>query len=586
MKTYALDFESFYSKDCSITTYGPLGYFAHPEFDAYMVSIVGDDGYTFVGHPKDFDWSLLAGSTVVSHNAGFDHTLYLYGVSQNWWPKVEYAKWSCTADMCAALGLPRSLKNASAAAFGLDVSKDTRDNMKGKRWEGMDEDFKKEVAEYALKDSELCLRLWQEYSGQWLEFEQAISELNRTIAQRGVPMNPESLQRARETVREQLFDAESCIPWNGEKPLLSRKAFDEECIKCGIEPPASLAKTDKDAQEWIEKHGKKYRWVAAVSNWRRINSLAKKLDAFDKGTMPDNRYYGNIKYYGGHTGRFSGSGGNLNLQNMPREEMFGVNMRHLIEAPKGKKLVVADLSQIEVRTLCWLAGDKDTLAEIEASDDIYEAFAIRFGVWSKDKGVLKKKDPELRHKVKCMVLGCGYGSGPATFAAITDMPMAEAEKSVDLYRRKLRKIPAYWRKLNNEVRTAHTASVPLTFDLPSGNVMNYGKLRQMRFKGKAQYVALMERNGRKQPMKLWGGVIAENMSQKLARDIFCHMMLEIEKAGEHIILHVHDEVVVECDEERADEVAAKLTKIMSTPPDWIPDIPLDSEGSILDRYQK
>lgn len=583
---YALDYETFYSKDCSITKLGPLGYFSHPEFDAYMVSVVGSDGFTFVGHPKDFDWSLLAGNVVISHNAGFDHTLYLYGVTQKWWPEVEYDRWVCTADMCAAVGLPRSLKNASAQAFGLDVSKATRDNMKGKRWVEMSDEFQKEVSEYALKDSELCLQLWQKYSEEWSEFEQAISEFNRSVAQRGVPMNPESLQEAREEIGRQLFEAESSIPWNGDRPLLSRKAFDEECIKCGIEPPASLAKTDKDAQEWIAKHGQKYRWVAAVSNWRRINSLSKKLDAFDSGTMPDNRYYGNIKYYGGHTGRFSGSGGNLNLQNMPREEMFGVNMRNLIEAPKGKKLVVADLSQIEVRTLCWLAGDTETLAEIEASDDIYEAFAIRFGVWSKDKGVLKKKDPALRHDVKAMTIGCGYGSGPHTFAAITDMPLAKAEKAVALYRRKLSKIPAYWRKLNREIRTAHTAGAPLSFELPSGNVMNYGKLRQMRFKGKSQYVAMVERNGKRLPMKLYGGVVVENLSQKLARDIFCHMMLEIDKSGENIILHVHDEVVVECDEDRAEEVAAKLTKIMSTPPDWIPDIPLDSEGDILDRYQK
>jgi len=432
----------------------------------------------------------------------------------------------------------------------------------------------------------LCLKLWQKHNGDWLQFEQDISRLNRTIAQRGVPMNPESLKLAREKVKSALFEAESCIPWNGERPLLSRKAFDDECIKCGIEPPASLAQTDEDAQKWIATHGKKYRWVSAVSNWRRINSLAKKLDAFDFGTMSDNRYYGNIKYWGGHTGRFSGSGGNLNLQNMPREEMFGVNMRHLIEAPKGRKLVVADLSQIEVRTLCWLAGDHDTLAEIEASDDIYEAFAIRFGLWSKDKGVLKKEDPALRHSVKSMVLGCGYGSGPNTFAAITGMPLAEAEKSVQLYRRKLRKIPAYWRNLNSQIRAAHTAGAPLTIDLPSGNSMGYGRIRQMRYNGKAQHVAMVERNGKKQPMKLWGGVVAENLSQKLARDIFCYMMLKIDKAGHDIILHVHDEVVVECDEDKAEQVATDLTRIMSTPPPWITDIPLDSEGDILERYQK
>ena len=45
MVTYALDFETYYDKECSIKTLGPLGYFSHPNFDAYMVSVVGDDGY-------------------------------------------------------------------------------------------------------------------------------------------------------------------------------------------------------------------------------------------------------------------------------------------------------------------------------------------------------------------------------------------------------------------------------------------------------------------------------------------------------------------------------------------------------------
>ncbi len=57
---------------------------------------------------------------------------------------------------------PRSLKNATAQAFDIKVSKETRNTMSGKRWETMTEDFRKEVEEYALKDSVLCLRLWQD----------------------------------------------------------------------------------------------------------------------------------------------------------------------------------------------------------------------------------------------------------------------------------------------------------------------------------------------------------------------------------------------------------------------------------------
>ena len=149
MDTYALDYETYYDKSCSIRTLGPLGYFSHPDFDAYMVSVVGTDGTSFVGSPKDFNWSLLNGNIVLSHNASFDETLYLYGATQSWWPEISPAAWHCTADMAAYVRLPRALKGAASAAFGLTVDKSTRDNMSGKRWEEMTEEFRKEVSDYA-----------------------------------------------------------------------------------------------------------------------------------------------------------------------------------------------------------------------------------------------------------------------------------------------------------------------------------------------------------------------------------------------------------------------------------------------------
>ena len=109
MDTYALDYETYYDKSCSIRTIGPLGYFSHPEFDAYMVSVVGDEGTSFVGHPKDFEWSKLKGQRVLSHNASFDETLYLFGVEKGWWAHVDYAEWHCTADLSAYCGHPRAL---------------------------------------------------------------------------------------------------------------------------------------------------------------------------------------------------------------------------------------------------------------------------------------------------------------------------------------------------------------------------------------------------------------------------------------------------------------------------------------------
>ena len=223
--TYALDFETFYSNDCSIRTLGPLGYFSHHEFDAYMVSVVGDNGYEFVGHPSEFDWGLLADNIVLSHNASFDQTLYKYGISHNWWPTCEIFAWHCTADLAAYVGIPRNLAGASEYALGVKPDKSTRDNMKGKLWENMTPEFQEEVSEYALVDSRLCLQLWQKIGDQWPEHEREISRVNREALQRGIPIDQEELKRAQERVKQYLFDAEANIPWLGEKPTLSTKSL-------------------------------------------------------------------------------------------------------------------------------------------------------------------------------------------------------------------------------------------------------------------------------------------------------------------------------------------------------------------------
>ena len=81
-------------------------------------------------------------------------------------------------------------------------------------------------------------------------------------------------------------------------------------------------------------------------------------------------------------------------------------------------------------------------------------------------------------------------------------------------------------------------------------------------------------------------LMAHNCAQGLARDVFADMMLRVEAAGIPIIMHVHDECVVEVPENQADELLAKMLAIMHSPPDWIPDLPVAAEGTINDFYSK
>ena len=588
MNTYALDYESYYDKDCSIRKLGPLGYFSHFDFDAYLMSVVGDDGLSWVGNPRDFDWEILKGNAVLSHNASFDETLYLFGVDKGWWPLVDYAEWHCTADLAAYCGLPRSLKGATSELFDLKVDKSTRDNMSGKKWESMDEDFQKEVCEYAIKDSELCLKLWQALEEQWPEREKKISSVGRRIVQRGVPIDVKLLKKQREEVSQLLFESENKIPWINQSPPLSRAAFNEECKRLGIEPPASLALSDEGANEWINKHGKEYAWINSVRDYRRINALKKKIESFDYATLSDDRFYGGLMYHGAHTGRWSGSGGNLNLQNLPRGDLFGTNLRSLIAPKKGKKLIVADLSQIEVRTLAWLSGDSNALATIRESEDIYEGFAVHFRQWDShgDVAALKKENPNLRHMVKQMVLGCGYGASSEKFAMMSGMPAWQAKLAVMIYRKHMNKVVQYWNVLGRRIQKAYHHGKDLVLTLPSGRALNYGKITSALQKGKRNWMAEITKGSKKIPVRLWGSLLTENISQALARDVFADMMIRLEAEGHKIIFHVHDEFIIEADEKEAEKTLEDVIESMSKAPSWIPDIPLAAEGKILDRYEK
>ncbi|MBP04901.1 MAG: hypothetical protein CMA72_08990 [Euryarchaeota archaeon] len=590
--TYAIDFETFYSKAVSIRILGPLGYFSHPDFDCYLLSVVGTDGYEFVGHPSEFNWAMLEGQDVVAHNASFDETLYKYGVGEGWFPNVNYSKFFCTADMASAIGLPRNLAGASEVALGVKPDKSTRANMINLRPETMSEEFMKEVKEYALVDSRLCLQLWEKHKDDWSDFEREVSRVNRESLQKGIPLDQNYLVKCIESVKKYLFDAEATIPWLGEKPTLSRPAFNEECRKVGITPPPSLAKSNPEAVKWIKENGNKYKWVKAVGEWRRINSQIKKLESLDRATMPNGRYYGNILYFGAHTGRFSGAGGNLNLQNLPKEEMFGANLRHLIRAKEGKKLIVADLSQIEVRTLMWWAQDKKMLAEIEKSEDIYETFAIAFELWDPKKGKLKKEDNDLRQIVKAIVLGCGFGAGPDAFSATYGYSREDSEGYIALYRDKMKSVTRLWHSLKEDMEGSKVLSVPFGIDLPSGRSLKYGVLRttpqRNPISGRTRMAttAILMKKSKRTPVKIWHGLLTENISQALARDIMADMMLRIEKKGLDILFNVHDELIIEVDEDTAEKDLETVLNEMSTPPDWIPDIPVTAEGDIMDRYEK
>ena len=166
------------------------------------------------------------------------------------------------------------------------------------------------------------------------------------------------------------------------------------------------------------------------------------------------------------------------------------------------------------------------------------------------------------------------------------MTPAEAHVAVSLYRQRMSKVVKLWNVLQRKMHVAYATGKDFKLELPSGRSLDYGKVTTTLQQGRRNYVAMLTKGSKKIPMRLWGGLLAENFSQALAREIFADMMLRIEEAGMEIIFHVHDEFIIEVDEDNSEKTLEDVIESMSRAPDWIPDIPLAAEGKILSRYEK
>lgn len=578
---YALDTENYYDAELSIKTMGAWKYARAS--DNYMLTIAGSDGTRYAGNPRDFDWGILRGKTVVMANAGYDLTvLAAEGEKGNIPTDLGFKEVVDVLDMARYMGRPGSLAGASHSLLGVEVDKRTRANMKGKRWETMSEDFKKEVIDYALKDAEMTLRLWQEHGQKWPWHERELSRQTREIGMRGVPVDLAKAHEYKRHLEGLIWQAEQSIPWakQDDAKILSPKALAEECRKVGIEPPKSLAVDSEDCQRWEDTHGEKYPWVGAMRDWRRCNMLLKKVVTFINRTKPDGWMPFSLKYFGaGSTGRWSGDAG-LNLQNLNRKELYGVDLRGLIKAPQGHRIVAVDLSQIEPRCLAFLAGDTQLLDYIRRSDDLYDAQARAWGLHDGDAPL--RSDPAKRLMVKQLNLGLGYGMSAAKFMTVSGVEASEAERLTNLFRSKNPKLTALWKVLEKSMKRHAITGSDFTMELPSGREITYWSASS----AGGGLTAVTCRNGKMMRAKYWYGLLVENLTQATAREVFAEKLLNIEAEGFQILFSVHDEVVCLAREEEAEQTLARIVELMSETPEWMPGLPLAAEGNIEEKYGK
>lgn len=579
---FAIDFETYYDKQVSITTQGVYHYLRDAACDIYLVAVYSEEAnFSYVGTPRHMNWPMLNGHTLVAHHARFDRACFERLQELGIIPQDIVVFWECTADMASALGVGRSLKSAIEELFHVSMSKEVRNEMQGVSWQKAIHEGKAEsVAAYCLKDAWYTYRLWKQFSHHWSARERRLSAHTRDMCDYGICIDRELLNEGLQTLSQVLMDAREQIPWAENAPVLSPKALRETCSQTGIPAPVSLAEDNADCAAWEEQYGEQFPWVRAMRDYRKANTLYAKLKTLESRLKSDNSFAYGLKYFGAHTGRWSGDAG-FNVQNLPRVPMFGVDLRKMIVPRPGHTFIISDLGQIEQRVLSWLAGDNAMLEELEKGISVYEAHARATMGYTGD-APLKHTDPDLYRLAKARVLGLGYGAGAGVFVQLAksmaglDISPLQAQRIVSEFRASNRLITALWAKLEHAFTVRIGAD--FTLPLPSGRKLHYRHLARTP-KGISAVV-----QGRRVPF--FGGKLAENLTSATARDVLGEILLRLEEAGYRVVMHVHDEVVVEVPDEDVDTATKDIERIMTTPPAWLDGLPLTAETITSKHYTK
>lgn len=359
----------------------------------------------------------------------------------------------------------------------------------------------------------------------------------------------------------------------------------------------------------------------------KATSLAK-LDKIPSIVGRDGRLRNALRYGGAHTGRWTSHG--LQLHNLPKNKlssaasdlatlccdvesidaltMFETRpleamsslLRSIIRAAPGKELIAADWSAIEARVVAWLAGQDDILQQFADGTDVYMYTAEGIGSDSRQLG-------------KVCVLALGYGMGDVLFhekAAEGGVPIgrAYARETKRSWRETNAMIVAFWGDLDFAARYVIETGDPtrvgylrfrmrnkcLEIILPSGRTLHYWRPRIRTVEKKFQVfdddgtiitkTSVVEeiqfftsKRGGMVLEKTYGGKLAENVTQAVARDLLGESLPRLDGRSPYdVVIHVHDSVAAEVPAGEGD--VREFCELMEQVPSWAPGLPLAVEG--------
>lgn len=621
MRILFIDFET--RSELDVQKVGTYRYAMHHSTEVIMLSYaLGLDGETVTDEEVSEElYRMLEDDSIlkVAHNAEFDMAICRYVLGMD----VNVSSWYDTAYQAAYFGYPRRL---SALANLLGTTKKAAPDemlmfssplsvkrggvptdlfaLNTKTWYKEKEDYPAEWERFRLYSRADVEAMRECYVSMPKLPDTEVEVMRMTIQMNveGVPFDMDLAQRIKERADEYARKAGVIArEAYGITNLRSTKEVQQALTDAGVHL-SSLSKKERNGKEHDILDLRDQATGAAFS----------KVETAKMRICPDNRLRGEFVGYGAHTGRWSSRG--VQLQNFARilskvstdlsqvksYDHLRQHLRLCIHAPKPYQFVCADLSQIEARIVAWLAGCEWRMRAFANDEDIYSRSAERmFGLPHVDKSM-----PE-RQMGKCAELGLGYGGAANAILRIApdfyrEQGPSKVEDIVARWRGANPEICTLWRTLERAFVTAMTKGVcrvscgtthivfkyngkDAAMVLPSGHTLYYRGVYDEN--GTLYYLDYSRGGEYAQRVKFWGGVLLENATQAIARDVLVDIMLRVRSVDKSLTLigSVHDEVWYLCPHEQGlDLVLSEMAKPIS----WAAGLVTKGDGFIYPRYIK
>ena len=648
MTALHIDFETYSA--CDLKTAGLDNYAKHPTTGVHCMAFAFEGKDVGLWTPSMNVAAILYGLedfTVYAHNAAFELAIWNnVCVPKYGWPPLKPEQCRCTMAMAYAMSLPGSLEKA-AAALNVDIAKDMKGarvmmqlaqpKADGSLWKPEDDPAKfQQLYGYCKQDVEVERALHARMM-ELSDEEQALWVLDYQINQRGIQIDLPAVNAAIKLVaaekarldREMLRTTGGVVGSCTEVQLLVKWIRSQ-----GVEIKG-LAKAD--VLDTLT--GDLPAQVRAALNLRReaAKTSTAKLIAMRDAASSDGRVRGTMQYHGANTGRWAGR--RVQFQNVPRGalkpseiedciahfhdgqyisimyapplDVIVSCLRAMVIPKPGHDLVAADFSAIEARVLAWLAGEEKVLDIFRTHGKIYEHAAA--GIYHVPMDEVTKAQRQIG---KVAVLALGYGGGVGAFQSMArNYNVKVADQEADDIKKAWREahphIVAYWRELEQAAINAVDLEVVckagpkgrevafkkngsfLWCRLPSGRVLCYPypviKQVEVPWGGTKPALFYWSVNGvtnKWEETSTYGGSLAENVTQAVARDLLAHGLTQLEQHGYPVIMHVHDEAVVEIASGSDDGVLVRIESLMSQTPSWAAGLPVTAEGWRARRYRK